>query len=89
MKLKADIECLIHVSREVPKFVTVYRATLQWELWSKRSSLEYGKLTLIPELRFGSEDKKKFSKENLFLVSSYTEAENKARSFAVDLGLIR
>jgi hypothetical protein len=89
MKLKADIECLIHISRETPKFVTVYRATLPWELWSTRSSVEYGKLTLIPTLSFGSEDDKKFSEENLFLVNSYTEAENKARSFAMELGLIR
>jgi hypothetical protein len=89
MKLKADIECLIHVSREIPKFVTVYRAILPWELWPTRRSPDYGKLVLIPGLSFGAEDNKKFSEENLFLVSSYTEAENKARSFAMELNLIR
>lgn len=89
MKLKADIECLIHVSSDIPKFVTVYRAILPWELWPTRRSENYGKLVLIPQLSFGAEDNKKFSEENLFRVNSYTEAENKARSFAMELQLIR
>lgn len=88
MRLKADIDYLIHYSGNVPKFVTVYRPLLPWELWSVRNTVEYGKLTLVSELCYGAEDKEKFSKENLIIVSDYTEAENHSLKLAIMLGLI-
>jgi hypothetical protein len=86
--LKCDIEYLIHVSDQTPKFVTVYRPILPWELWPDRTHVEHGKLKLLSGLSYGSEDIKKFSEENLKIVSDYTEAENEARRFAIELGLI-
>jgi hypothetical protein len=86
--LKCDIECLIHVSDQTPKFVTVYRPILPWDLWPDRTHVEYGKLKLLSELSYGSEDTKKFSEENLKIVSDYTEAEAESLRLAIELGLI-
>jgi len=86
--LKADLEFIVHYSEAVPKFVTVYRARLPWEVWSDRKTTQYGDLKLIPELSYGSEDTKKFSEGVSVVVSDYTEAENKARMLAVQIGLL-
>ena len=86
--LNIDIQYLIHVKRECPKLVTVYRPILPWELWATRTHAVYGKMILIPDLCYGSEDTQKFSEENTTIVNSYTDAEETARKYAAELGLI-